>query len=172
MDKIHAIIEQLRNKNYESFDVFYDLTKNQVFYAIIHILKDKDLAEDIMQDTYVKFLEKIDQYKKGSNPYAYLSTIARNLAINVYNKNKRIVASEELIESMPASDDYIPNNEPDIFKILSYLDDDEKEVVSLHIINDLKFREIAKIIDKPLGTVLWIYRKAIKKLKEHIGEFL
>lgn len=170
MDQIHEIIEQLREKDYKSFDTFYNLTKNQVFYAIINIVKDKDLAHDIMQDTYIKFLEKIDQYKSGSNPYAYISMIGRNLAINTYNKQKRIIRSDELLESIPAEKNAEPNE--DIFKILDLLSEDEKEVVTLHVINDLKFKEIAKIMKKPLGTVLWIYNKAIKKLRDKVGDVL
>jgi len=170
MDNIHLIIRELKQKNYQSFDAFYNLTKNQVFYAIISVVKDNDLAEDIMQDTYVKFLEKIDQYKDGANPYAYLSTIARNLAINTYNQRKREVYSEEIFETIPSPEEN--NDEEDIFKILDLLDPDEREVVTLHIINNLKFREIVPIVDKPLGTVLWIYNKAIKKLKEKVGDIL
>lgn len=170
MDKINLIIKELKQRNYQSFDTFYNLTKNQVFYAIISVVKDNDLAEDIMQDTYVKFLEKIDQYKDGANPYAYLSTIARNLAINVYNQRKREVYSEEIFETLPSPEE--KNDEEDIFRILNLLEIDEREIVTLHIINDLKFREIASIVDKPLGTVLWIYNKAIKKLKEKVGDIL
>jgi len=170
MDKINLIIRELKQKNYQSFDTFYNLTKNQVFYAIISVLKDNDLAEDIMQDTYVKFLEKIDQYKDGANPYAYLSTIARNLAINTYNQRKREVYSEEIFETLPSPEEN--NDEEDIFKILDLLDTDEREVVTLHIINNLKFREIVPIVEKPLGTVLWIYNKAIKKLREKVGDIL
>ncbi|MBU1144013.1 MAG: RNA polymerase sigma factor [Firmicutes bacterium] len=170
MDQINLIIQELKTRNYQSFDTFYNLTKNQVFYAIISVVKDKDLAEDIMQDTYVKFLEKIDQYKDGANPYAYLSTIARNLAINLYNQRKREVYSEEIFETIASPE--VKDDEEDIFKILDLLEPDEKEVVTLHIVNDLKFREIAPIVDKPLGTVLWIYNKAIKKLKEKVGDIL
>ena len=170
MDNIHLIIRELKQKNYQSFDTFYNLTKNQVFYAIISVVKDNDLAQDIMQDTYVKFLEKIDQYKDGANPYAYLSTIARNLAINTYNQRKREVYSEEIFETIPSPEEN--NDEEDIFKILDLLDPDEREVVTLHVINNLKFREIVPIVDKPLGTVLWIYNKAIKKLKEKVGDIL
>ena len=170
MDQIHTIIEAFREKDYTLFDTFYGLTKNQVFYAIINIVKNKDQAEDLMQDTYIKFLEKIDQYKSGSNPYAYLSMIARNLAINYYNREKRITKSDELLASIPAQVDDTPSD--DIFKILAILDDIEKEVVTLHIVNDLKFREIAKILGKPLGTILWIYNKAIKKLKAKVGDVL
>lgn len=170
MDQIHQIIKQLRKRDYQSFDTFYNLTKNQVFYAIVSIIKNKDLAEDIMQDTYVKFLEKIDQYQDGKNPYAYLSTIGRNLAINVYNQRKKVIYSEEMFETIAADEPEYPDD--DIFKILDLLDQTEREVVTLHVINDLKFREIAKTIGKPLGTVLWIYNKAIKKLREKVGDVL
>lgn len=170
MDNIHEIIEELKRRDYSSFDTFYHLTKNQVFYAIVTIIKDKSLAEDLMQDTYTKFLEKIDDYKSNSNPYAYLSTIGRNLAINLYNKRKREVVSDELMESFAAPEVEEPNDE--IFKILDLLEPLEKEIVTLHVINDLKFREIAEIVDKPLGTVLWIYNKAIKKLNERAEDFI
>jgi RNA polymerase sigma-70 factor, ECF subfamily len=170
MERIDEIIEELKLKNYTSFDLFYNLTKNQVFYAIVTIIKDRNLAEDLMQDTYMKFLEKIDQYKKGSNVAAYLSQIGRNLAINSYNRRKKEVRSEDIFETI-ASPEVIEENE-DIFKILDLLGDDEREIVVLHVINNLKFREIADITDKPIGTVLWIYNKAIKKLKEKVGDVL
>ncbi|MDY0339150.1 MAG: RNA polymerase sigma factor [Acholeplasmataceae bacterium] len=170
MDQIHEIIEQLRKKDYSSFDTFYALTKKQVFFAIVSIVKDQDLTEDLMQDTYVKFLEKIDQYRSGENPYAYLSRIGRNLAINTYNKRKKEVVSEEIFETIPSEEVVEIDDDQDILKILDLLDQDEKEVVTLHVINDLKFREVAETMDKPLGTVLWIYNKAIKKLKQELGE--
>jgi RNA polymerase sigma-70 factor, ECF subfamily len=171
MDQIHEIIKELKQRNYQSFDVFYNLTKNQVFYAIINIVKDKSQAEDLMQDTYLKFLEKIDQYKDGNNPYAYLSKIARNLAINYYHQDKKIVYNDEIIDHSDSLYESIEENE-DIFKLLNILSDIEKEVVTLHVINDLKFKEIAGILKKPLGTILWIYNKAIKKLKEKAGDIL
>jgi RNA polymerase sigma-70 factor, ECF subfamily len=171
MDQIHEIIKELKQRNYQSFDVFYNLTKNQVFYAIINIVKDKSQAEDLMQDTYLKFLEKIDQYKDGNNPYAYLSKIARNLAINYYHQDKKIVYNDEIIDYSDSLYESIEEDE-DIFKLLNILSDIEKEVVTLHVINDLKFKEIAGILKKPLGTILWIYNKAIKKLKEKAGDIL
>lgn len=169
MEKMDQIIKELKNKNYQSFDQFYNLTKNQVFYAIVSIIKDKNLAEDLMQDTYMKFLEKIDQYKMGSNVYAYLSQIGRNLAINTYNRRKKEVRSEEIFETIPAEEPV--EHDEEIFKILDILELKEREIVTLHVINDLTFREISEIIDKPLGTVLWIYQKAIKKLKGKVGEY-
>lgn len=170
MDQIHDLIGQLKRRDYASFDTFYQLTKNQVFYAIVSVVKDKSLAEDLMQDTYMKFLEHIDKFNEGSNVYAYLSRIGRNLAIDTYHQRKKMIQGDEIFETI-ASPEVEEENE-DILKMLNLLKDDEREIVTLHVINDLKFREISDMMDKPLGTVLWIYNKAIKKLKEKAGEFL
>lgn len=170
MDQIFDLIEQLKRRDYTSFDTFYQLTKNQVFYAIVSVVKEKNLAEDLMQDTYMKFLENIDNFRQGSNVYAYLSRIGRNLAIDTYHQRKRIVQGDELFETIATPE--IEEERDDIFKILDLLKDDEREIVTLHVINDLKFREISEMMDKPLGTVLWIYNKAMKKLKESAGEYL
>ena len=71
--------------------------------------------------------------------------------------------------------DYIPSNKNEVYgdievlDILKDLDDISKEIVILHVINELKFKEIVPIVNKPLGTVLWIYNKAMKTLKRKVG---
>ncbi|MBE0701132.1 MAG: RNA polymerase sigma factor [Acholeplasmataceae bacterium] len=170
MDEINRIILELKQKNHQSFETFYHLTKNQVFYAIIPIIKDRNLTEDLMQETYMKFLENISNIKINANPVAYLSTIARNLALNTYNKRKKEIFSEDIIDNIQA--EVIEQPSEDIFKLLDILDQDEKAVITLHVINDLKFREVASVMKKPLGTVLWIYQKGIKKMKERVGEII
>lgn len=169
MDRLGDIIKELKIKNYTHFDEFYRLTKSQVYFTIVSIVKDSSLAEDLLQDTYMKFLEKIDGFKDGGNVYAYLVTIGRNLSINLYHERKKEVISEEIFETIPA-EEAEENNDEEIFKLLNDLDQQEREIVTMHVINDLKFREIANIMKKPLGTVLWIYNKAMKKMKEKVGE--
>lgn len=170
MEHVHVIIKELKQKNYQHFDEFYHLTKQQVFFAVIGIVKDQSLAEDLLQETYMKFLEKIDSFKEGSNPSAYLTSIARNLAIDLYHKRKKEVLSDELMDMIP-SEEVEDEKSEEIFKLLDLLEPLEKEIIIMHVINDLKFREISKILNKPLGTVLWIYNKAIKKMKMEVGEF-
>ena len=167
---INALIKEFKNHDLTNFYTFYNLTNRQVFFSAYSILKDQGLSEDIMQDTFVNFLNNIDSFKLGNNVYAYLSIIARNLAINFYNKQKNMEINDIYMVNEKADNQYINN---DVDKILNLLDDDiEKEIVTYHTILEYKFKDIAKIINKPLGTVLWIYNKAIKKLKERIGEVL
>jgi RNA polymerase sigma-70 factor, ECF subfamily len=170
MENMRQVIIELKQRNYKNFDTFYAATKKQVFFAVITIIKDENLAEDLIQDTYLKFLENIDYVNEQGNVKAYLTKIARNLAINMYNKRKKEIIDNEQFEYMP-SNEPIPYDEQAIFQILEILEDEEKEIVVMHVINELKFREIADIVEKPLGTVLWIYNKAIKKLKSKAGEY-
>jgi len=163
---LDKIIEEFRECNYDHFDEFYNETKKNVFFSIVAIVKDRDSIDDLMQDTYIKFLENISKYKSKTNINAYLSTVAHNIAINYYNREKRLIHDEAIIDYQVAdnnkSNDY---QEIEVLDMLKSLDDTSKEIVILHVINELKFKEIAKIVDKPLGTVLWIYNKAIKTLK-------
>ena len=61
---MQEIVKQLKNDNLDMFDEFYDLTKNQVYVTILSVVKNKMTAEDIMQDTYLRFLNNIHKYKE------------------------------------------------------------------------------------------------------------
>jgi RNA polymerase sigma-70 factor (ECF subfamily) len=61
--KMNDIIKEFKTKNYRHFDDFYEMTNRQVYYAIIAIVKDDDVAKDLMQDTYMNFINKIEQFK-------------------------------------------------------------------------------------------------------------
>ncbi len=167
-EQMNNIIRQLKSGNMDFFDDFYELTKKQVYVAIINIIKNKTICEDIMQDTYLKFLNNIHKYKDKTNVIAFIVTIARNLAINEYNKNKKEVHydlslyEEEIVSKTEET--------PLLDLVYETLSGIELEVFILHVIDDLKHREIAKIMKKPLGTITWIYNKALKKMKEKVGE--
>ena len=162
---LDQIIEEFRVCNYVNFDYFYKKNKKNVFFSIAAIIDDKDIIDDLMQDTYIRFLENIDKYKTGTSINAYLSTIAHNISINYYNREKRLIHNDEVIEVVKDREKD-PYDEIEAIELLKDLEPLEKQIVVLHVLNDLKFREIADIIQKPLGTVLWIYNKAIAKLKK------
>ena len=73
---IDDIIEELRVANYAHFDEFYNATKKNVFFSIAAVVKDRSTIDDLMQDTYIKFLENISKYQSKTSINAYLSTIA------------------------------------------------------------------------------------------------
>ena len=82
MDRVREILLELKKNDYSSFDEFYELTNRLVYIMISSIIKNKTIVEDLMQDTYVKFIENIDKISLSSNPTAYLAQIAKNISIN------------------------------------------------------------------------------------------
>lgn len=172
MDK--KILEQqmqlMQKGSEQAFEVVYNMTKKHVFFTIYAILKDYGLSEELMQDTYIKVRTTIYQYKKNTYALAWILTIARNLAINVYHKRKRELISDELENDFlfHATNEDTMNNNLLVQKLLIHLNLDERQVVSLYMAG-FKHREIAAQLDKPLGTVLWLYNKAIKQLQKEVG---
>ena len=165
MAKLDNLVKEFLNGNKDSFDLIYEETKKSVYLSIYQIIKDKSAIDDLIQDTYLKAIEKMDSYKLGSNFNAWISTIARNNAINYYNKRSRV----DLIEDKDYDEDLSSNDStPLIDMALSILDGDEKDVFVYHIILGYKFKDISKILDSTLKHVFYIYQKAIKKIKEQL----
>ncbi|AIO18957.1 ECF RNA polymerase sigma factor SigR [Candidatus Izimaplasma bacterium HR1] len=169
--ELNKLVSQLQNGDLAVFDFIYHETKSVVYYTILGIVKDKSLAEDIMQDTYLKSLEKIHSFKPRFGFKSWIVTIARNLSINEYNRRKRELSFD------PSVDEYIFGQEEStsekeliVRDVLEYLDETEREVIIMHVLGDLKHREIADLLKKPIGTITWIYNKAIKKAKEKFRE--
>jgi len=164
-------IDLLKAKDNQAFRLVYEQTKRGVFSIIVAIVHDKSQTEDLMQDTYIKMLKNINSYQKGRNFNAWLLQIAKNIAIDYYRKNHQVSVYDPVEQSYvfdKANEIETEGVSYEMEEMLTPLDQTEREIVLLHIVSDLKFKEIAESIKKPLGTVLWIYNKAIKKMKQHM----
>jgi RNA polymerase sigma-70 factor (ECF subfamily) len=166
-DPLKQQVIKLKKGQMDVFDEIYHQTKSSVYYTILGILKDPSLSEDIMQETYLKALEKIDQYKPTYLFVTWLTTIAKNLAINEYNKRKREISVdiEEQDYMIPSSGD-TSYNEAMIRELMVHLSEDERMIILYHIVENYKFKDIARMLDKPLGTVTWSYQNALQKLRK------
>ena len=169
--ELQHLVKKLQNGDRTVFDTIYTITKTHVYYTILVILKDVSLTEDIMQDTYLKMLENIDKYKPKKSFKAWLGTMAKNLAINQYHKQKREVMMPE-----DAEDFLLPKTESHSEKsyylnqLMQALNNEEREVVIRYVVLDEKHKDIAKAMNKPLGTITWMYQNALKKLRKEAGE--
>ena len=168
MRRLKQIVKELQKNDYSSFDEFYNLTSKLVYVVISNIIKNKQTVEDLMQDTYLKFIQNVNSVNINQNFNAYLAQIAKNLAINEYNKHKRVVVDDSYFSNL--TDNNSSRDTGIDLGIINYLEGIEKEVVTLKIVGDLKFREIASMLNKPIGTIQWIYNNAIKKLRKKVGE--
>lgn len=86
---IEAQMDKFKHGDELAFIEIYEATKHIVFATALNILKDYALAEDIMQDTYIKMRASVCSYQSNTNPVAWIVTISRNLSLNLYKQRKR-----------------------------------------------------------------------------------
>lgn len=164
--QLQQCFAQIRNGDQEAFSALYHDMKEPVFTVICRITADRDAAEDVMQELFVKLY--CAPPSDVQNLRAWIFKAARNLAIDYMRKPKIHELPEEIqAESVPFEDSV--GLRLDIERALQQLKEEERELVTLHLNADLKFREIAEITNVPLGTVLWRYQKAILRLKNNFS---
>lgn len=167
MDYDKLIIE-ISKGDIKSLEKLYRDLGPTVFGLALSILKSKTLAEDVLQDTFIRVKIAASTYRPGTNGRAWILTIARNIAISIVRGSRYETYVDEELSIKSDGIDHAQKSIDSLMlkETLSKLDEQERQIVLLHAVKDLKHREIAQIIDIPLGTVLWKYHRAIKKMNK------
>ena len=134
--------------------------KKSIFAVALSIVKDFDLAEDVQQEVFVK-LYKYRVHSDIENVKAWLISVARNTALDYYRKKQREIPGFDhtYFEQMHfVTED--PVSKMVLFKYLDLLDSKERQIVVLKDITGMKHREIAKMMEIPLSTVIGKYRRS------------
>lgn len=162
--KLNKSLLALKNGDDQAFGYIYEATEHLVYYTVYSILKNRTRTEDIMQSTYIKVYENIGSYQSNA-PKAWIVTIARNLAINEYNRLKR----EQLVEA-EALDTIAADRKnadtPLIDLAAKSLPEDEFMIVMLCICEGYKRREVAELLHLSPSGVTWKLDQALKKLRK------
>ena len=121
-----------------------------------------------MQNTYVRAYATIASYTPGTNPRNWLLTIAKNLALSEVKKRSREISydfNDENVETQGVYD-LNPNLDTPIIDLANrVLNEGEMNIVLLYAIGGYKHREIAEMLNLPLGTVTSKYNAALKKIR-------
>jgi RNA polymerase sigma-70 factor (ECF subfamily) len=153
----------LREGDTTALEEIYRQLKTPIYTIILRITRDKALSEDVLQEVFIKLFQ-LPPGPPLKSPRAYIFRIARNLAIDHVRKSPPFPDLENMedLGYLPTDD---LSTKLDVNHALHSLPSQECQIVSLHINGELKFREISDMMDIPLGTVLWKYRKAITRLR-------
>lgn len=163
--KLKSLFEKFEEGDIDAYFDIYQEMKIPVYTIIYRILYDHMMSEDVLQDIFLR-LYRIPPPHFVENPRAWIFQMARNLAIDYKRKIKE---NEPLSQEREASNFTLENEitiKLDVEMALRSLSMEEREIVTLYLNGGLRFREIAKLTNTPLGTVLWRYRKSISKLRK------
>lgn len=153
----HEALETLVNKHYQS-----------VYRYFVRKVGDEQLALDMTQDTFIRVTKNIHTYRPLANFTTYLFTIAHNLSVDYYRKKRLLlVDSSNYLENLAMDIQYQESvHASKIKQILDQLPDKQKECIILYYYHDMKYAQIAKILNIPLSTVKSRVRVGLTKCKQ------
>ncbi len=167
-----------------AFDALLERHKSKLFNFILQIVHDRNVADDIFQETFVKAIITIRQgrYKDLGKFSAWLMRIARNLAIDTYRSEKNEAevsvdnADYDVLNRRELSEDTIEDTmidlqiEEDVRSLIEELPDTQKEVLTMRYYRDMSFKEIAEQTGVSINTSLGRMRYAILNLRRMAKE--
>ena len=160
------ILERFRSGEEGAVKAVYEEFSGPVFAISMSILRDRGLAADATQQTFVKAWKAASTYDIDRELGPWLYAIARRTAIDIYRKESRSVASEDVdVQALPPSLDLIWEMF-EVRRALEKLSDEERQVVKLSHFEGLTHAEIAEHMGIPLGTVKSRSHRAHRRLLE------
>ncbi len=175
-EDLKETINSLKNNKENSFKKLYENYNKLIFKIAFTILKNKEDSEDVVQIVFSK-IYKMDKSKlPNKNEASWLYTVTKNESITLLRKKTNMI-DIDLIYDIEDTNNEIDNivNNYSYNKLIEKLNDKEKEIVSLKIIGNLSFKDIANILNEPIATIKWRYYKAVHTLKillTNLGMFI
>ncbi len=168
------IMKKIASGDDEAFTELYYATYKQIYGFLLSLTKNKEDAEDLMQNTYIKIRNGAHLYKPQGTLMAWLCSIAKNQFLDYvrkYGKNRGVDFAEVenyVSEGYASQRDETSDVENRMLleTVFAILDEQERVIVTMHMLDGLKHREIADIIGIPLSTVITKYNRALKKMKK------
>lgn len=180
-------MEDMVSGDKQGLRMIYEAYAGYVYMVVYGILGNKENAEDVTSEFFIRIWEKAGQYRSGNGHKGYLAALARNMSIDYLRKYKK----EELTVEVHGMDreeggggkkkrwairingneDKTVDVENEVIEkmtlkeVLLLLKPGERQIVDMKVLGGLTFREIAKLLSLPMGTVTWKYQNAMKKLR-------
>lgn len=165
------------------FDDLYTNYHQDVFQFLFYMVKSKELAEDLVQEVYIRVLKSYDRFEGKSSEKTWLFSIARNVAIDSFRKQKgwkqRILekfdwTEQQIRDDSPVPEDIAMQREEIqmIYRCLDLCTVDQKMVIIMRYIQELSISETAEALHWTESKVKTTQHRALKVLKGHMETLL
>lgn len=168
---------KVRAGNQKAFREIYDRYHIQMYYIAKKYLKSSDLAEDAVQDIFIKLWEKREKIDKTKSLKGFLFTMLRNHVLNMIRDKKKDIVSmadlneEQLPKQNTTEDEIVYNEYHDILiEGLKELSDRKREVFELRTLKGHSNSEVAKLLNINIRTVKTHFYNSSKFIKEYLRD--
>lgn len=171
------LLEDLKSEKHkdQAFRTLMTLYKERLYWHIRNIVKSHDDADDVLQNTFIKVYSNIHNFKGDSKLFSWIYRIATNESITLLNKNSKqlLISNEDLQDSTItnlATDAYFDGNEMQLKlqEAISKLPQKQQLVFNMKYFQDLKYKDIADILETSEGALKASYHLAVKKIEAYL----
>jgi len=178
------LISEYLSGNHGSLEKLVNRHKSKVFSYILMVVKDKQLADDIFQDTFIKVINTLRSgtYKEEGKFIQWAMRIAHNLIIDFFRKAKRLPMVDkggedfDIFDTIRIVDESIEDRmindqiQTDVRNLIELLPQEQREVLVMRHYSDMSFKEIAEQTDVSINTALGRMRYALINLRKMIEQ--
>ncbi len=170
-----ALVQQAASGDQTAFAALYEMHADRVYRHVHFQVLDGHDAEDITQEVFIKAWRSLPRYKHTGAPFvSWLIVIARNAIVDHFRSKKDVRDLDESNEPESGSDPVASVEakfgRAEIRDAVMRLKGDKRTVVMMHFIDGFSYEEIAKAMGKSEGTIRVIQHRALKDMKDILGE--
>lgn len=177
-DHLVELLSRVAERDRQAFTILYQATSLKLYGIVFRILKRRHLAEDILQDCYVKIWQRADDFDSSrGSAIAWMVTIARNRALDEVRRRPQIISSEsvagfnDIVSLEENADSAIQRDEEGrkLWHCLEGLEQDKRAMIILAYQEGCSREVLSQRFDKPVATVKTWLRRSLQALKECLG---
>jgi RNA polymerase sigma-70 factor (ECF subfamily) len=170
-DRLDHLLARSAQRDQRAFAELYELTSSRLFAVCLRILRRRDWAEEVLQETYVKVWHRADSYHAGrGSVLTWLTSVARYAAIDTLRsrRNDPEPLDDATADSLAAPADSNPEflaSGPNLDNCMNELGQDQRQSIMLAFHLGLTHEEVGARLERPLGTVKSWIRRGLESLK-------
>ena len=178
-DPLVALLAACAQGNRAAFEQLYRQTSAKLFGVALRIVRQEDLAEEVLQDCYIRIWNRAGDYREGlAAPMTWMASIVRNRSLDwLRRSNPEVIDVDgEIIEGVasdaagPLADLERSRDGAALARCLRELEAKQRQAILLAFHDGLSHSELAAHLRQPLGTVKTWVRRGLAKLKACLGE--
>ncbi len=170
------IMEAVKNGELQQAAVLFERFHKRIFNFLARMTMDRDLAEDLTQNVFLRMIKYRNSYREGNRFQSWIYQVARNVFSDHYqaNKNKKsdFIAVEKMSDHMIDHEEGTQQDEREkiLHRSLALLSEEQRELLILTRFQQMKYEEVAELMETTVANIKVKVHRAIAKLREHYFE--
>lgn len=170
------IMETVKNGDLQQVSVLFERYHKRIFNFLARMTMDRELAEDLTQNVFLRIMKYRASYREGNRFESWIYQVARNVFSDHYNVHKNkfsdFVDMEKISDHMqdPGDENDMDEKEKLLQRSMALLSEEQRELLILTRFQQMKYEDVAVIMDTTVANIKVKVHRAIARLREHYFE--